>query len=109
MVIVGRVGQAPELRQSKNGNPWMRLNIATNRGVKTDGVWEEETDWHRVTVFGATAERCMNVVMAGTLVGVEGVLTYDKWVDDEGKKRRMADVKASRIQFLNNLRPRAEA
>lgn len=109
VTIVGRVGQPPELRQSKSGNPWMRLNVATNRGVKKDGVWEEETDWHRVTLFGVSAERAMTLAKPGTLVGVEGSLTYDKWVDDDGNKRRMASIKAGRIEFLDNLRPRAEA
>ena len=104
MMVVGRIGQSPELRTSKAGKPWMRLSIATNRPVKKDDVWEEETDWHRVTVFGDTAERCMRFVKQGSIVGVEGPMIYEKWTDEEGVRRMTARINADRVHFISDLR-----
>lgn len=104
MMVVGRVGQAPELRTSKAGVAWMKLSVATNRAVKKDDGWEEETDWHRVHVFGDAAERCMRFLRQGSVVGVEGAMTYEKWTDEEGVKRLAPKIIADRIHFLADLR-----
>ncbi len=109
MVVVGRLGQAPELRTSKAGNPWMRLSVATNRPVKKDDKWEEETDWHKVQIFGDTAERCMRFLRQGSLIGVEGTMQYDKWVDEEGVRRMSANLFADRVHFLADLREQEPA
>ena len=104
IVVVGRVGQEPELRQSKGGLPWMRLSVATNRPVKKDDSWAEETDWHRVHVFGKDAERCMQFVRQGTILGVEGQINYEVWTDDQGVRRLAVKLMADRVQFLADLR-----
>lgn len=109
MMVVGRVGQEPELRTSKAGKPWMRLSIATNRNVKKDDGWEEETDWHRITVFGDDAERCMRFVRQGSVVGVEGPMVYEKWTDEEGVRRMVARINADRVHFIADLRPNETA
>ena len=105
MMVVGRLGQAPELLTSRGGLPWMRLSIATNRPVKRDEQWDEETDWHRVTVYGDKAERCMRFLDKGSIVGVEGPMTYEKWTDDEGVRRTISRIQADRVHFIANLRP----
>lgn len=102
MTIVGRVGQEPELKTSKAGHPWMRLSIATNRGVKKDDEWVEETDWHKVQVFGRDAERVFEFVKKGDLIGVHGTMQYDSWTDEEGVRRTSAKLNADRIHFLES-------
>ena len=109
IVLVGRVGSEPELRQSKDGVPWLWISVATDRRVKKDGAWEDETDWHRVNLFGTAAERTMRLAQKGTLVAVEGSMIYEKWTDEDGKVRRMPKVMADRISFLDRMRARPEA
>ena len=104
VMLVGRVGMEPELRQGQSGNPWMRLSLATGRAVRKDGDWDEATDWHRVHLFGKNAERCMQRVRKGSTVGVEGQVAYEEWTDDSGAKRRTARVLADRVHFIANLR-----
>jgi single-strand DNA-binding protein len=109
IVLIGRLGSHPELRTSQNGNPWCRLSVATDRRKKEGDEWKNETDWHRVKVFGKEAELCEQMLRAGSLVSVEGRVTYDKWEDDEGKKRTVSNVVADRVGFLSDLRERQSA
>ena len=104
--IIGRVGQDPELRVGKTGTPWMRLSVATNRGVKHGDEWQEETDWHRVHLFGTNAERAMDMARAGTLVHVEGSITYEKWTDEEGVRRMSCKVLGDRVSFIKDMKER---
>lgn len=104
VLLVGRVGQEPELRQGRSGLPWASMRVATNRSRKQDGAWVEETDWHDIRVFGGSAEACHRRIRRGSLVSVEGTLTYDAWTDDKGVRRRTPRVLADRVGFLSDLR-----
>lgn len=104
VTLIGRLGRHPELRTSKAGKPWCKLAVATNRRKKHGEEWKEETDWHRVTVFGDDAERCDRMLRAGSLVAVEGTMTYDQYEDKDGVKRTSPEVIARNIGFLTDLR-----
>lgn len=107
--IVGRLGRHPEVRQSKAGKPWCKLAVATNRARRDGDGWKEETDWHQVKVFGDEAVRCEQMLRSGSLVSIEGTMSYDKWEDEAGKTRVHATVLANRVGFLSDLRERASA
>ncbi len=108
--IVGRAGQDPELRRSQGGVPWCSLAVATHRRVRGEGgEWIEETDWHDVRLFGAHAEQCEQTVARGCRVAVEGSLTYDLWVDDDGNRRRSPRILASSLSVVGRPSPRAVA
>ena len=107
VTLVGSVGAQPELRESKNGVEWMRLSLATRRNFKKDDRWEEETEWHKVKLFGHSAQQAMKRCKPGTQVVVDGRLSYDTWTDDDGQKRRAACVIADRVVFGKNQVPRA--
>ena len=109
IVLIGRLGTHPDVRTSKAGKAWCSLSLATDRVRKEGEEWKTETDWHQVRVFGKDAERCEQMLRSGSLVSVEGSMTYDKWEDDEGKKRVSARVLADRVGFLGDLRERAAA
>lgn len=109
IVLVGRLGQDPEVRQGKGGGAWCTLSLATNRSRREGDGWVEETDWHDVRVFGDDAERCQRRLRKGSVVAVDGALIYDTWTDDAGQKRRKARVAASRIQFVADLKEAADA
>ena len=104
LIVVGRLGQDPELRTSKAGNPWCTFNVATNRSRKSGEQWVEETDWHRVKVFGTQAERCHEFLRRGSMVSVEGAVTCEQWTDDEGIKRSATRILAERVGFLSDMK-----
>jgi single-strand DNA-binding protein len=107
--LVGRLGQEPQMRVSKTNQPWCTMSIATERSRKDGDAWIVETDWHDVKVFGDEAERCGKMLRKGSMVGVEGALTYDTWADDAGQKRRRARIASTRVTFLSDLKERGEA
>lgn len=109
VVVIGRLGQDPELRQGKTGTRWSSFSVATNRSRKEGEQWQEETDWHSVRVFGDDAERCQRFLRKGSVVAVDGSLVYDTWTDDAGVKRTKARILANRVQFLADLRSRPDA
>lgn len=107
--LIGRLGRDPESRFTKAGTQVVTLSVATNRNRReADGSWTEETDWHRVKVFRDDADRCMRFLRKGSMLSVEGSLTYDKWTDDDGRKRSTPQILGDRVNFLSDLRPADE-
>lgn len=98
--ILGRLGSDPDVRETKDGNPVVRLNIATNEAVKRKGSdkWEDITTWHHVTVFASQAEFCKNYLKQGNSVFVEAKLRPSKWQDKDGVERSSIDIVAYSVQ-----------
>lgn len=102
VILIGNLGRDPELRHTQGGQPVCSLNIATTRSYMKGGQGGErveETEWHRVTVWGKTAEFCNQYLTKGRQVYVEGRLqtrSYEK----EGQKHYQTDVVADTVQFL---------
>ena len=109
ITLVGRMGDEPELRTSKSGNPWMRISVATDRRVRDGDTWKDATDWHRVHLFGKQAESCARMGHKGLLVGIEGSLMYDRWTDDDGQERRSPQVMGRSLTVLGPRRPERDA
>ncbi len=102
VMIIGHLGREPELRYTNNGTPVTSLSIATDESyIDRDGVRQERTEWHRVTVFQKQAENCTNYLSKGSLVYVEGSLQTRKWTDQQGVERSTTEIKAQRVQFLD--------
>lgn len=101
VMIIGRLGRAPELRYTQSGAPIATLNVATDESYSDrDGNKVERTEWHRVSVFQRQAENCANYLTKGSLVYVEGSLQTRKWQDQNGQDRYTTEIKAQRVQFL---------
>jgi single-strand DNA-binding protein len=101
VIIIGNLGRDPELRYTSNGNPVCQLSVATTRGYtnrNNDRV--EETEWHRVVVWGKTAEHCSRYLAKGRQVYVEGRLQTRSYEDKEGIKRYSTEIVAETVQFL---------
>lgn len=103
VMLIGRLGQDPELRYTKGGGvPVTTLNVATDETyVDRDGNKQKTTEWHRVVVFQRQAENCHNYLGKGSLVYVEGSLTTRKWQDQNGQDRYTTEIKARSVQFLD--------
>jgi len=109
---VGNLGADPELRYTTSGKPVGDLRIATSRRF-TNGAGEkqEDTQWHRVVVWGKQAESCQKYLSKGRQVYVEGRLQTRQWTDKDGNKRYTTEVVAERVQFLgtgNNNKTKVE-
>lgn len=105
VILLGRLGQDPELRYTQNKTAVCTLNVATSdRRKGADGQWSEHTEWHRVVVFGKTAENCNQYLKKGRQVFVDGRIQTRKWQDKEGKDRYSTEVVASTVQFVGGGR-----
>jgi single-stranded DNA-binding protein len=79
-VVIGNLGNDPDLRYSASGAPLLRFNLAANYRTKNDqNEWTEKTEWVRCTVFGNRAESLGNLLKKGTKVYVEGRLEARPW------------------------------
>ena len=98
--IIGNLGGDPELKNI-NGNPVCNLSVATSeRWTDKQGQKQEKTEWHRVTVWGKTAENCAKYLAKGKKVYVEGKLQTRKWEKD-GQDHYSTDVVAFNVIFLS--------
>lgn len=102
VILIGNLGADPELRYTPNGNrPVCSLRIATSEVYKDkSGQKQEQTEWHRVTVWGEQAENCNKYLAKGRSVYVEGRLQTRSWDDKDGQKKYSTEVVAERVKFL---------
>lgn len=93
-IILGRVGQDPEVRYSPSGTAFANLTVATSEQWrdKQTGEQKESTEWHRVVVAGKLAEVVGQYVKKGDQVYFEGMLRTRKWQDQSGQERYTTEV-----------------
>ena len=96
VILIGNVGKDPEIRYMQSGEPIANFSLATNE-VWNDksGQKQERTEWHRVEVFGKTAQVVRDYVTKGKPVYIEGSIRYDEWTDKDGNKRNMTKIRVS--------------
>ncbi len=104
VILVGNLGQDPEVRVTQGGQCVATLNIATNEKWtnKQSGQPEERTEWHRVVVWGKLAELCRDYLSKGRSAYIEGKLQTRKWEDKQGQARYTTEIVAQTIQFLGS-------
>ncbi len=100
--LIGNVGNDPEIKTLENGKKLAHLTIATNDHYKNEkGEKVQQTEWHRVTAWGKTAEIIENYVVKGKEVAVEGKLTHRSYEDKNGEKRYVTEVVINEILLLS--------
>ena len=94
VILVGNLGQDPEVRYMPNGNAVANFNIATSESWKDKQTGEnrDKTEWHRIVVFGKLAEIAGQYLKKGTQVYIEGQLQTRKWQDQSGQDRYTTEV-----------------
>ncbi len=103
--LVGRLGQKPEIRYTGSGSAVVNMSMATNESRRDQqGNNTEHTEWHRIVVFGKTAEFCGNYLDSGTLVYVDGRLQTRSWEDRDGVKRYTTEIVANTVTPLSSTR-----
>jgi len=102
-IIIGRLGQDPEIRRTQGGDAVATLSVATSEKWKDkQGNQQEKTEWHRVVFFGRLAEVCGQYLKKGAMVYVEGSLTTRKWQDNQGQDRYTTEIKGRSMQMLDS-------
>ena len=96
VILIGNLGRDPEIRYTQSGEPIANFTLATNE-VWNDksGQKQERTEWHRVEVFGKTAQVVRDYVTKGRPVYIEGSIRYDEWTDKDGNKRNTTRIRVS--------------
>ncbi|MBO67288.1 MAG: single-stranded DNA-binding protein [Acidiferrobacteraceae bacterium] len=102
VILVGNLGADPEVRYTANGDAVSTISVATNRSYKRkdSDEWTQETEWHRVVVFGRSAEAISQYLTKGREVYVEGRLRTNKYEDKDGIERWSTEIVANDVQFL---------
>lgn len=104
VILVGNLGQDPEVRTLENGTKVAKFSVATNENYQDKaGEWQTITEWHNVVAWRRLAETSENYLKKGGRVYVEGKLTTRKWQDQNGNDRYSTDVVA---RILRNLEKR---
>jgi single-strand DNA-binding protein len=102
VILIGRLGQAPELKHTPSGSAVCNFSLATSESWvdKTTNEKKEKTEWHRIVVWGKLAELCNQYLSVGKECYVEGKLETRTWDNKEGTKMYTTEIKASNVTFL---------
>lgn len=102
VILIGRVGADPEVRYMPSGNAVANVRLATNEVYKdkATGQNQEQTEWHRVVMYGKLAEIVGQYVQKGRLIYVEGRIRTNKWQDQSGQDRYTTEIIANEMQLL---------
>ena len=105
VILVGRLGQKPELRFTAGGSAVSNMSLATNETRRDQaGNNQEHTEWHRIVVFGKTAEFCSNYLESGSLIYIDGRIQPRSWEDRDGVKRYSTEIVANAVTPLSPTR-----
>ena len=101
VILLGRLGRDPEVRYAQSGTTVATLNLATDeRRPDGNGGWKNETEWHRVVLFGKQADLAKQYLTKGREVLIEGSLRTRQWQDKEGQKRFTTEVVCQNMRFV---------
>lgn len=94
VILVGNLGEDPDVRYMPNGNPVAKISLATSESYKdkNTGQMVEKTEWHRVIFFGKLAEIAGEYCRKGSQIYVEGKLQTRKWTDQQGQEKYTTEI-----------------
>ncbi len=102
VTVLGRLGADPQSYTTKSGKPFCRFSLATSYARKTEaGEKEALTTWHKVKVFGKTAEHCQTYLKKGSAAVVEGYLSHSKYKRDDGVEVTVTDIVGRQVSFID--------
>ncbi len=102
VIIVGHLGNEPEMRSMPNGEAVANISVATSESWtdKTTGERKEVTEWHRIVLYRRLAEIAGQYLHKGSQVYVEGRLKTRKWQDNNGQDRYTTEIQGDNLQML---------
>ena len=104
VILVGTLGQDPEINYTQGGSSIANISMATSESWKdkNTGQMQEKTEWHRVVFFSRLAEIAGEYLKKGSKVYIEGSLQTRKWQDKQGQDRYTTEIKAREMQMLDS-------
>ena len=102
VIIVGHLGNEPEMRSMPNGEAVANISVATSEAWtdKNTGERREVTEWHRIVFYRKLAEICGQYLKKGAQVYIEGRLRTRKWQDQNGQDRYTTEIQGDVMQML---------
>ena len=102
VIIVGNLGRDAEVRRTPGGTAVSTISVATTESWtdKSSGERQERTEWHRIVIWGKTAESLEQYLLKGRQVYVEGKLQTRKWQDRDGNDKYTTEIRSDRIVLL---------
>jgi len=104
VILIGNLGQDPEVKYMPNGGAVANVTVATSESWKdkNTGEQQERTEWHRVVFFRRLAEIAGEYLKKGSKVYIEGRLQTRKWQDQQGNDRYTTEIIANDMQMLDS-------
>ena len=103
VILVGNLGQDPEVRYMPNGNAVANFTVATSESWQDQqGQKRERTEWHRIVMYRKLAEIAGQYLRKGSKVYLEGKLQTREWQDQQGQKRYTTEIVADEMQMLDS-------
>jgi len=104
VIIVGNLGNDPEVRYSQSGAAIANISVATSDSWKdkNTGEKQERTEWHRIVMFNRLGEIAGEYLKKGSKVYIEGKLQTRKWQDQQGQDRYSTEIVADQMQMLDS-------
>lgn len=104
VIIVGNLGNDPEMRTMPNGEAVANISVATSEAWndKNTGERRELTEWHRIVFYRRQAEVCGQYLRKGSKVYIEGRLRTRKWQDQNGQDRYTTEIQGDVLQMLDS-------
>ncbi len=109
VLLIGNLGADVELKKFDNGNHVARVTLATNERYKKNDEWVEETQWHRLVVWGNLAERLGRTAKKGSELAVQGKLKYGSYEDKNGTTREYAEIVISEFMVTGGRKVKEAA
>jgi len=101
--LIGRLGQAPEVKHLESGKKVANFSLATDEKYKNaKGELIENTEWHNLVAWGKTAEIIEKYVQKGSEIAIEGKLTSRTWDDKDGNKRYTTEVLVNELLLMGS-------
>lgn len=103
-ILVGNIGNAPEITNLENGNKIAKFSIATSETYKNkQGEKVTDTEWHNITAFGKVAEIIEKYFEKGSKILVEGKIKTDRWEKD-GVKKYSTGIIMQNFEFVGSAK-----
>ena len=100
--LIGRLGVKPEIMTFDTGRKLARFSLATNDRYKDkNGEWQEDVQWHNVTVWGKVADRVEKLLEKGQEILLEGKISYQSYETNQGEKRYSNVIEGNHFMLLN--------
>jgi single-strand DNA-binding protein len=102
-ILVGNLGRDAEMRFTAGGTPVATVSLATTeKFTDREGQKQEKTEWHRIVIWGKTAESLHEYLTKGKQIYVEGRIETKDWTNKEGQKVKTTEIRADKVVLLSS-------